>query len=72
VFQKGDQVVIKPEWRDNPAIDWIYEISAWNLDRGFMFPANWRELGFSIRPIELIRQEMIEKAPASRTTPAVK
>lgn len=66
MFQKGDLVTVRPEWRENSSINLVYEIEEWNIDRGFMHPVAWRELGLSIRPRELVRLEMIEKLPPDR------
>lgn len=64
MFQKGDRVIVKPEWKSNIGNEIVYQIDEWNIDRGFMFPINWRELGLSIRPRELVHEEMIELAPS--------
>jgi len=63
MFQKGDRVIVIPEWRSEAASQVVYEIGEWNIDRGFMYPLNWRELGLSIRPTELVHEEMIKLAP---------
>jgi hypothetical protein len=49
MFLKGDKVIVKPEWRNLPESNIVYEISQWNIDRGLMFPVNWREMGLLLR-----------------------
>jgi hypothetical protein len=66
MFFKGYKVIIKPEWRNLPDSNIVYEISEWNIDRGFMFPINWREMGFAFAPTELVLEQMIEKAELDR------
>ena len=61
MFKKGDRVTIKPEWRNHSNINLVYEISEWNIDRGFIFPVKWLEMGLSFAPKELVREQMIEK-----------
>ena len=66
MFNVGDKVIIKPEWRDCPDSNIVYEICEWNIDRGFMFPVDWREMGFAFAPRELVREQMIEKFDPNR------
>jgi hypothetical protein len=61
MFQPGDKVKIVPKWRDNLEDETIYEVLEWNIDRGFIASANWYNNQFSIRPRELVRENMIEK-----------
>jgi len=62
MFKPGDRVVVKPEWKDNPKSNLVYEVCEWNTNRGFMYPVNWMEMGFTFPPRELVREQMIELA----------
>ena len=66
MIYKSDKVIINPEWRNLPDSNIVYEISEWNIDRGFIFPFNWREMGFAFAPRELVLEQMIEKAELDR------
>jgi hypothetical protein len=61
MFKPGDMVKINPTWRNNLEVETVYEVLEWNIDRGFIAPANWHKDQFSIRPNELVREGMIEK-----------
>ena len=57
-FKTGDFVRIRPEWGGER--EPVHVVVEWNGDRGVIAPAEWNH--GTIRPIELVRAEMIEPA----------
>jgi len=58
-FRPGDIVLIADNWKDRPEDTTEYVILEWNIDRGFISPVRWQELGLSIKPVNLVTAEMI-------------
>ena len=57
-YKIGDRVRVLPEWGGER--EPVHAVVEWNGDRGLITPAEWRH--GPIRPIELVRAEMIEPA----------
>ncbi len=58
IHQAGDLVLIRPEWGGER--EPVHVVVEWNDGRGVIAPLEWPH--GTIRPIELVRAEMIEPA----------